>query len=72
MFNDHTLSISNTSELHHCIENDELFPLLYASTNVKKWLTINSPFTSHRFSPGPASSAGEVALPVQEQQVRML
>lgn len=65
MFNDYTFSISNTSELCYCIENDELFPLLYTSTYVKKWLTINSPFKSHINSLGPASSAGEVALPVQ-------
>lgn len=41
-----------------------LFPLLYASTCVKKWLTFNASFKSHIISTGPASSAGE-ALPVQ-------
>lgn len=66
MFSDHTLSISNTSEVCSCIENDELFPPLYTSTYIKKWLTINSPFKNHIISTGPASSAGKVALPIQE------
>lgn len=64
MFNDPTLSISNTPKLCYCIENVELFPLLYASTCIKKWLTFNASFKSHIISTGPASSAGE-ALPVQ-------
>lgn len=60
MFNDPTLSISNTPELCYCIENVISFP--YTSTYVKKWLTFSSPFKSHIISTGPASSAGEALL----------
>lgn len=54
MFNDPTLSISNTSEVCYCVENDELFPLLYT---LKEWLAINSLLKSHIISTGAASSA---------------